>query len=47
MQSIYKEHTKVVRYAAKLHKLYWRVVKGNTKVRLLYAKTAEIINNPG
>jgi hypothetical protein len=47
MQSICKKHTKAVRYAAKLHKLYWRVVKGNPKMRLLYAKTAEIINNPG
>jgi hypothetical protein len=47
MQSIYKERIKAVRCAAKLYKLYWRVVKGNIKVRLLYIKTAEIINNPG
>jgi hypothetical protein len=47
MQSIYKERTKAVHCAAKLHKLYWRIVKGNIKVRLLYTKTAEIINNPG
>jgi hypothetical protein len=47
MQSIYKEHIKAVRYAAKLHKLYWKIIKGNIKVRLLYIKTAEIINNPG
>jgi hypothetical protein len=47
MQSIYKEHTKAVRCAAKLHKLYWRIIKDNPKVRLLYAKTAKIINNPG